>query len=141
MVINTWVRTACLHCALHLPRLHATYKDAMDRSPFSTTHTSIVLTLQQCSLLALRSVGIAPGQLHPRNMAGNIKRASLALFLVALTVVLLSLAPDADAATCTPTQLTPCAPAIGTRGLRGRAAPSSRRTRRPASASTRGTRG
>jgi hypothetical protein len=112
MVINTWVRTACLHCALHLPRLHATYKDAMDRSPFSTTHTSIVLTLQQCSLLALRSVGIAPGQLHPRNMAGNIKRASLALFLVALTVVLLSLAPDADAATCTPTQLTPCAPAI-----------------------------
>lgn len=42
-------------------------------------------------------------------------KASLALFLVALTVssAVLSLAPGAGAATaCTPTQLTPCAPAI-----------------------------
>ncbi|KAK3138085.1 hypothetical protein QOZ80_5AG0364280 [Eleusine coracana subsp. coracana] len=47
-------------------------------------------------------------------MAGNTKQASLALFLVALTVAstVLSLAPGANAATCTPTQLTPCAPAI-----------------------------
>ncbi|XP_062232063.1 probable non-specific lipid-transfer protein 2 [Phragmites australis] len=42
-------------------------------------------------------------------------KASLVLFLVALTVsgAVLSLSPGAGAATtCTPTQLTPCAPAI-----------------------------
>jgi len=49
--------------------------------------------------------------------SSNKQQASLGLFLVALAVssaVLVSLAPGAGAATttCTPTQLTPCAPAI-----------------------------
>lgn len=49
--------------------------------------------------------------------SSNKQASSLALFLVALAVssaVLVSLAPGAGAATttCTPTQLTPCAPAI-----------------------------
>ena len=47
--------------------------------------------------------------------ASSSKQASLALFLTALAVssaVLASLAPGAGAATCAPTQLTPCAPAI-----------------------------
>jgi hypothetical protein len=115
VVINTWVRTACLHCALHLPRLHA----RPINTPWIALHYILHNTHQHRphspAVFTTRSeirVGIAPGQLHPLNMAGNIKRATLALFLVALAVVLLSLAPGADAATCTPTQLTPCAPAI-----------------------------
>jgi hypothetical protein len=39
-------------------------------------------------------------------------RASLVLFLLVASAVLSLLAPGAGAATCAPTQLTPCAPAI-----------------------------
>ncbi|GJN15130.1 hypothetical protein PR202_gb02022 [Eleusine coracana subsp. coracana] len=69
------------------------------------------------ALFSTRSVISVATTIPPRPsniMAGNNKQASLALFLVALTVAgaVLNLAPGANAATCTPMQLTPCAPAI-----------------------------
>ncbi|TVT96757.1 hypothetical protein EJB05_36581, partial [Eragrostis curvula] len=82
-----------------------------------------VMATCKCSLLALRSVQQQATAISPQSSllatmaaAGNKQMSSLALFLVVLTVAsaVLSLTPGADAATktCTPTQLTPCAPAI-----------------------------